>query len=238
MEAIKLEESVQARFKHAPELVATFRNVGEAGDFPDKMCWFVYSTCELASPRPPVSATQRRALHTATPPKHADAYRGEAVLLRHMRYGLVDVQPPRYTHADAYEREAASLQHMRQGLLAGTPPHKARSASFLNKRVSHAFECHSHIHSLRVRSGGPHARASEARHVGHCVLVASHARMQASWKWCLRPPSRPRWNGSRSNISLAASTESHTRCFSIRKWTVRRRYERPGRGFSLRLACT
>jgi len=44
MEAIKLEESVQARFKHAPELVATFRNVGEAGDFPDKMCWFVYSS--------------------------------------------------------------------------------------------------------------------------------------------------------------------------------------------------
>ena len=160
-------------------------------------------TCELASPRPPVSATQRRALHTATPPKHADAYRGEAVLLRHMRYGLVDVQPPRYTHADAYEREAASLQHMRQGLLAGTPPHKARSPSFLNKRVSHAFECHNNIHSLRVRSGGPHARASEARHVGHCVLVASHARMQASWKWCLRPPSRPRWNGSRSNISTS-----------------------------------
>ena len=170
MEAIKLEESVQARFKHAPELVATFRNVGEAGDFPDKMCWFVYSTCELASPRPPVSATQRRALHTATPPKHADAYRGEAVLLRHMRYGLLDVQPPRYTHADAYGREAASLQHMRQGLLAGTPPHKARSASFLNKRVSHAFECHSHIHSLRVRSGGPHARASEV--APRCASVA------------------------------------------------------------------
>jgi hypothetical protein len=121
MEAIKLEESVQARFKHAPELVATFRNVGEAGDFPDKMCWFVYSTCELASPRPPVSATQRRALHTATPPKHADAYRGEAVLLRHMRYGLLDVQPPRQTHADAYGREAASLRHMR-GSKAGPAP--------------------------------------------------------------------------------------------------------------------
>ena len=49
MEAIKLEESVQARFKHAPELVATFRNVGEAGDF---MCWFAdLRTCEPETSR-------------------------------------------------------------------------------------------------------------------------------------------------------------------------------------------
>ena len=120
MEAIKLEESVQARFKHAPELVATFRNVGEAGDFPEIMCWFVYSTCELASPRPPVSATQRRALHTATPPKHADTYRGEAASLRHRRHGLVDVQQPRQAHADAHGRAAAPLRHI-PGTLGFTP---------------------------------------------------------------------------------------------------------------------